>query len=607
MSRVNTLFFPFKGGENLIDPVLEMNPGELINSLNYECDASGGGYRRIDGFERFDGRTAPSSLLESSYDTRALWIDAMVSARSAITALPGSGPVRGVWKFNDITYGFRDNSGATACVMHKATASGWVAVTMDSVLTFTLGTNEISIGDTITGVTSSATATVTHVRINSGTWSGGDAEGDIYYNPSTLSGTFQAEVIQVSTVNSANIAGAGVVGAFPAGGYYEFINYNFYGLSYSKTMYGVNGVGQGFSFDGSDVIFIDTGTSVDTPSKIYAHAKQLFFAFPGGSVQHSAPGEPYIFSAILGSSEIAIGEECTGFATVPGESLAIFGRNNISILYGTGVADWKLFTYSTDSGAINKSIQSLGTPLFMDDQGIKKLIPSNIYGDFNVNVLSDKMKPYLETKLGSVNCSVKVRNKEQYRLFLDNQVILTLSMRNGKVIGMTRANLGKTFNVAVSCNSNAGEETLYAGDTDGYVYELDAGNNFDGSEIVAAIRPIFYHFKNPENYKRFIKAVLEISTEESMPMTFIPEFSYGDSYSPVAEEDDITITAGAGYWGSEYWEDFYWDSQSISTAYAYLTGIGKNFRMYIKSTGTYEKPHTLQGAIIHFSNKGRVK
>ena len=421
MSRVNTLFFPFKGGENLIDPVLEMNPGELINSLNYECDASGGGYRRIDGFERFDGRTAPSSLLESSYDTRALWIDAMVSARSAITALPGSGPVRGVWKFNDITYGFRDNSGATACVMHKATASGWVAVTMDSVLTFTLGTNEISIGDTITGVTSSATATVTHVRINSGTWSGGDAEGDIYYNPSTLSGTFQAEVIQVSTVNSANIAGAGVVGAFPAGGYYEFINYNFYGLSYSKTMYGVNGVGQGFSFDGSDVIFIDTGTSVDTPSKIYAHAKQLFFAFPGGSVQHSAPGEPYIFSAILGSSEIAIGEECTGFATVPGESLAIFGRNNISILYGTGVADWKLSTYSTDSGAINNSVQSLDIPFFMDDQGMKKLATSMNYGDFNVDTLSDKMKPYLKTKLGNLSCSVKVRNKEQYRIFLDNK------------------------------------------------------------------------------------------------------------------------------------------------------------------------------------------
>ncbi len=607
MNRISTSFFPFKGGENLIDPVLDMSPGELTNSLNYECDASGGGYRRIDGFERFDGRTAPSSLLESSYNTRALWIAAMVSARSAITALPGSGPVRGIWQFNNVTYGFRDNAGATACVMHKATSSGWVAVTMNSVLTFTLGTSAIVVGDTITGVTSGATATVTHVRINSGTWAGGDAEGDIYYNPSTLTGIFQAEVIQVSAVNSANIAGAGVVGTFPAGGCYEFINYNFYGLSYSKSMYGVNGVGQGFSFDGTDVIFIDTGTSVDTPSKIYAHAKHLFFAFPGGSVQHSAPGEPYTFSAVLGASELAIGEECTGFATVPGEALAIFGRNNISILTGTGVDYWKLSTYSTDSGAIDKSVQSLDMPLFMDDQGIKKLATSMNYGDFNVNTLSDKMKPYLTTKLGNLNCSLKVRNKEQYRLFLDNNIVITLSMRNGKILGMTRSDLGKSFNVAVSCNNTAGEETLYAGDTDGYVYELDAGHNFDGVEIVAAIRPIFYHFRNPENYKRFIKIVLEISAEEEMPMSFLPEFSYGDSYLPAAEEKNVTILTGATYWGTENWEDFYWDSPSTSTAYGYLQGIGKNFRMYIKSTGTYEKSHTLQGAIVHFANKGRVK
>lgn len=36
-----------------------MEPGELLFSLNYEADPEG--YpRRIDGFERFDGRTRPS-------------------------------------------------------------------------------------------------------------------------------------------------------------------------------------------------------------------------------------------------------------------------------------------------------------------------------------------------------------------------------------------------------------------------------------------------------------------------------------------------------------------------------------------------------------------
>lgn len=59
MSRRQTTYFPFKGGENHSTPALSIPPGEVIASLNYEPDPDGG-YRRIDGFERFDGRLLAS-------------------------------------------------------------------------------------------------------------------------------------------------------------------------------------------------------------------------------------------------------------------------------------------------------------------------------------------------------------------------------------------------------------------------------------------------------------------------------------------------------------------------------------------------------------------
>jgi hypothetical protein len=62
---------------------------------------------------------------------------------------------------------------------------------------------------------------------------------------------------------------------------------------------------------------IDTGMTADVPKHITAHKYQLFFSFYG-SVQHSVPGLPYQWSAIVGASEIALGDDVTGFMVQPG-------------------------------------------------------------------------------------------------------------------------------------------------------------------------------------------------------------------------------------------------------------------------------------------------
>lgn len=52
-------YFSFEGGLNLVDTPLKVRPGELLGVKNYEPGIRGG-YRRVDGFERFDGRDKPS-------------------------------------------------------------------------------------------------------------------------------------------------------------------------------------------------------------------------------------------------------------------------------------------------------------------------------------------------------------------------------------------------------------------------------------------------------------------------------------------------------------------------------------------------------------------
>ena len=60
-SRLQSTYFPFEGGVNMVDTSLSLKPGELVAADNFEIDIRGR-YRRLDGYERFDGQTLPSQI-----------------------------------------------------------------------------------------------------------------------------------------------------------------------------------------------------------------------------------------------------------------------------------------------------------------------------------------------------------------------------------------------------------------------------------------------------------------------------------------------------------------------------------------------------------------
>ena len=61
-SRLQSTYFAFEGGVNMVDPSLSLEPGELVAADNFEIDIRGR-YRRIDGYERFDGQVLPSEVV----------------------------------------------------------------------------------------------------------------------------------------------------------------------------------------------------------------------------------------------------------------------------------------------------------------------------------------------------------------------------------------------------------------------------------------------------------------------------------------------------------------------------------------------------------------
>ena len=105
-------FFPLIGGWNIESPPLATQPGGVLDATNYEC-LIGGGYRRIYGYELYDGQTTASQ------------------------SVPGTGSVLLVHVYKNDLYAIREDG--TNGRLYKATASGWSEV--DNAFTWSTGGN----------------------------------------------------------------------------------------------------------------------------------------------------------------------------------------------------------------------------------------------------------------------------------------------------------------------------------------------------------------------------------------------------------------------------------------------------------------------------------
>lgn len=518
-----TGYFPLTGGIDTTTPAILLNPGQLIMCQNYVV-VSEGGYARIGGFEAFDGKAKPSSLLSSDYDyDDDLLHAAMEIARADIGEVPGSGKVLGVWAYGGDIYAFRNNADGDEAFMYKSSSTGWVLVTTPTL------------------------------------------------SPS---------------------------------GRYEFLNHNFGGAASTSKMYGCDGVNKAFRFDGTTFTQITTSLPSATPSHIATFKEHLFLSYLGG-VEHSNPGDPMTYDAVSGGAgAIEMPDVVTGMLVISGDAMVINTRNIRTLLTGSGSTSWNLSLISNDSGAIEWTMQTVGIPIFLDDLGITALTMTNAFGDFKSNTISAKYNDLLETLRSSVISSIRVREKDQYRIFFESGEGIVVTLKSGKVAGSSRIDYGIPVRCCCSSEDESGNEILLFGSDDGFVYQMDSGNNFNGEPIDAWIRLAYNHFGYPTKRKKFYKIVVEMSSMGTFPLYVLPDFSYGSLDYPSHPEITAGVLGGGGFWDSSYWEEFNWDSQVVETAYAYIRGVGTNMSLYLRTNSMYEKGHVIQGIIAHYSKMG---
>lgn len=669
---VQQSYYAMTGGLDLVTPAIEVSPGKLFDSQNYVPEVAGG-YRRIYGYERFDGRPSPSSADYWTLDTAGTSgvsvgdtingqtsgatgkVLAIVSSgfilgrvtgtfllgenirvgvvtvttstetaqingasvpsddadytllaandlRTDIQAVPGSGPIRGVWVYNDTVYAFRDNVGGTAGNMWKATAGGWVQVTFGTEIQFVNAAGEIHAGDTITGHVSGATATVIQPLLRSGTWS---AAGVGTLIISVTSGVFQSgESIKVGGSIKADTSSLATAIIRQPGGKLDFVNGNFSGLSTGLKMYGADGVNLAFEFNGTTYIPIRTGMATDTPTHIMFHKNYLFLSF-AGSVQFSSIGNPYQWTVVTGAGEIATGDAITGFlpqgGTSSGAALAIFTRSKTFILYGSSASDFTLTPSFFDLGYSEFTMQQVSNNAYgLTSRGVQSLITTLTYGDFDYAAITYLIQPLMAAKRGLETASTTSKVENSYRLFWSDGYALHIGMTGDKVNGSTVLYYQLPVRCMVTAYVSGGAEVCYFGSDNGYVYQDNVGTSQDGEAIEAWIRPVFNHLKSPQVRKQYRRAVFEVKTEGYAQVSVSYDLGYSNPAVRPGITQGLSMVGAGAYWDQGTWNQFTWDTQVVATAVVPLMGTEKNIAFLFYSNRAQDRAHTVQGVNLNY-------
>lgn len=673
--------FLFGGGLDLASASLAVPAGRIIAGLNYEPLAEG--YGRVDGYERYDGKAAPSSVqfwrLSFKTGTVAIVAGATIigatsgatayvlldpqdffgtwgagdargnlilgqltgsftpgetikvgitnvavangvevangspdeatrkdyvaaaqdKQRSLITPPPGIGPVRGVHVFNGTLYAWRDSSGGPEAKMFRATTSGWQQVDLGKTLPFTLGLVEVIEGSTITGASSGATAVAQRVIKRAGSW-GSNASGFIALTG--IVGTFSAgETIKVGATN---VATGGLVAtiSLPPGGRYMAINHNFYGSKNRLSAYVVNGVGPAFEFDGTTVVPILSGMTVDTPVRVFEIANHLGLCFAGGSVQISSLGEPAIFNAITGALEIGLGTEITDVIQSSETAVVLFGAQKIGILTGRDAASFQLDELTEEAGAEPWTAQRIGKTVYLDARGLRDLTATQSYGNFKAGLLSEIIEPYFRAKrMAGVRpvMSWVSRTKSQYRLLWDDGSGLCVYMGR-KVPEAIPFDTGDTSFTCVATGEMSDGEGIFAGAEDGYVYRLDSGPSFDGTGVRAFVMTPFNHLGSVMMEKNLRKTTIDLKAEPLTRIGVTVIFDSADGEQPRSGLQEFDVRGAGGFWNVMVWNSFFWSSAYMGKVEAYTEGQGANMAaVIICESHPAESSNTLQSYTMH--------
>ena len=244
-----------------------------------------------------------------------------------------------------------------------------------------------------------------------------------------------------------------------------------------------------------------------------------------------------------GAGSIAISDKIVGIRGFRAD-LIIFCENSIHKLINIDDSQTvAIVSIAENVGCLSGySIQEIGGDLvFLAPDGIRTVAGTARIGDVELGTVSKAIQPLLNDLARSVDSyiinSMVHRDKSQYRLFYTDTTLDENQQRG--IIGTLRPNgfeWSETRGIEVTAigtgfNEVGIEEHFHGSDT-GYVYVHDAGNSFDGSNILARFGTPDYDYGDLGTLKTLHYLKVSASSEGVVDPDVQVRFDYGSTDTP---------------------------------------------------------------------------
>ena len=389
----------------------------------------------------------------------------------------------------------------------------------------------------------------------------------------------------------------------------RFARYNYTG---TEKIAIVDGTNVPALYDNSTFTALnDAPTDVNGASFVVNFKNQLFFG-KSNILTFTAPYTDNDFTAANGSGTISLGGMITGLVVFR-QQLIIFTETSILQLVGNTLADFNLQPITLDIGCVDTdTIQEVGGDvMFLGPDGLRLLSGTDRIGDFGLGNVSKTIQKEV-TSFISTNtsfASIVVRGKSQYRILGYNtnitqenaQGILGTQFSGQGGEGMAWAETRGIRAYVADSRFYQNTETIVFANDDGYLYQMEDGNNFDGANIQTTFATPFMPINDPRVRKTFYKAYLYTDPQGSVSfdMSLKLDFDQKDSIQPTEIDFDNNTGQVAFYGTATFGSSAVYSTKLLTLFETQLIGSGFTGSIQFESDST-DPPFSLDAITIEF-------
>ena len=360
---------------------------------------------------------------------------------------------------------------------------------------------------------------------------------------------------------------------------------------------------------------LDAPTDVIGASVVAEVKNHIFFA-KASTITFTAPYTDNDFSAANGSGAIDVGGTITALAVFR-EQLIIFTETSIHQLTGNTIADFTLQPITTDIGCIDSdTVQEIaGDIMFLGPDGLRLLSGTDRIGDFGLasvsKTIQNTMTSFVSANTSFTSCVI--REKSQYRILGFNtnitkenaQGILATQFAPQGGEGMAWAETrGIKANVADS-NYNQNVEQVFFANDDGYVYQMESGNSFDGSSIPTTIATPHLPMDDPRIRKTFYKLFLYTDPQGSVQFTVSLKLDFDSQGSIQPAPISIQNTQGVvGFFGTGTFGTTKFGTKLLKLFQTQVIGSGFTVSFQFESNDS-NPPYSIDALTIEYGSHDR--